>query len=135
MTIFDGNVLGAFLKRRRAGLDPQAFGYDPGRRRTPGLRREEVAQRAKVSPIWYTWLEQGRGGAPSAESLDRIADALKLTRAEREHVFLLAQRRPPASGAELDPDVSPRLHRVLDALETSPAFMPLRLLGASHAER
>ncbi len=123
MTIPNGNVLGAFLKRRRTSLDPRALGYDPGHRRTPGLRREEVAERAKVSPTWYTWLEQGRGGAPSAESLDRIADALELTRAEREHVFLLAQRRPPAWGAEVGPDVSPLLQSVLDSLETSPAYV------------
>ncbi len=50
-------------------LDPAAFGYPAGRRRTTGLRREEVAQRASISPTWYTWLEQGRGGAPSADVL------------------------------------------------------------------
>jgi transcriptional regulator with XRE-family HTH domain len=59
------------------------------RRRTPGLRREEVAQRANISPTWYTWLEQGRGGAPSANVLDRIAGTLMLTDVEREHLFLL----------------------------------------------
>ena len=63
------NLLGSYLKDRRAKLDPAAFGY-AGRRRTPGLRREEVAQRAHISPTWYTWLEQGRGGAPSPEVLD-----------------------------------------------------------------
>ena len=64
---------------RRAKLDPAALGFPSGRRRTPGLRREEVAQRANISPTWYTWLEQGRGGAPSPEVLDRIARALMLT--------------------------------------------------------
>ena len=65
------------------------------RRRTPGLRREEVAQRANISPTWYTWLEQGRGGAPSADVLDRISRALMLTDVEREHLFLLGLGRPP----------------------------------------
>ena len=123
MSTAGDNSLGAFLKRRRAGLDPQALGFGIGRRRTPGLRREEVAQRANVSPTWYTWLEQGRGGTPSADSLDRIADALELTRAEREHVFLLAQRRSPDLRFKLCTDVSPRLQSVLDALETSPAYV------------
>jgi len=65
MATADDNVLGIFLKDRRAKLDPAAFGFGSERRRTPGLRREEVAQRANVSATWYTWLEQGRGGAPS----------------------------------------------------------------------
>ncbi len=81
--------LGTYLKDRRGRLDPAAHGFPPERRRTPGLRREEVAQRANISPTWYTWLEQGRGGAPSAGVLDRIAGALMLTEVEREHVFLL----------------------------------------------
>ncbi len=87
------------------------------RRRTPGLRREEVAQRANVSATWYTWLEQGRGGAPSADVLDRIARALMLTEVEREHLFLLGAR--PAAGGPLPGDrgVTPRLQRVLDALD------------------
>ena len=86
--------LGTFLKDRRARLDPAAFGFS-GRRRTPGLRREEVAQRANISPTWYTWLEQGRGGAPSADVLNRIAAGLMLTEAEREHLFMLGLGRPP----------------------------------------
>jgi Helix-turn-helix domain len=53
-----GNLLGTYLKDRRAKLDPAAFGFPPERRRTRGLRREEVAQRANISPTWYTWLEQ-----------------------------------------------------------------------------
>src|SRR6202047_3891397 len=89
------NPLGPSLRDRRAKLDPAAFGLPATRRRTPGLRREEVAQRASVSPTWYTWLEQGRGGAPSADVLDRIARALMLTEVEREHLFLLGLGRPP----------------------------------------
>src|SRR5882762_4886501 len=86
---------GTYLKDRRGKLDPATFGFPSERRRTPGLRREEVAQRANISPTWYTWLEQGRGGAASAEVLGRIAAALMLTDIEREHVFLLGLGRPP----------------------------------------
>jgi len=89
------SLLGAYLRDRRAKLDPEAFGFSAERRRTPGLRREEVAQRANISPTWYTWLEQGRGGSPSANVLDRIARALMLTELEREHLFLLGLGHPP----------------------------------------
>ena len=116
-------MLGAYLKDRRAKLDPAAFGFAPKRRRTPGLRREEVAQRANISPTWYTWLEQGRGGAPSADVLDRIARALMLTDVEREHLFLLGLGRPPEVRYRKDEGVTPRLQRVLDALEPSPALI------------
>jgi transcriptional regulator with XRE-family HTH domain len=115
--------LGAYLKDRRAKLDPAAFGFAPNRRRTPGLRREEVAQRAHISPTWYTWLEQGRGGAPSAQVLDRIARALMLTDVEREHLFLLGLGRPPEVRYRKDEVVTPRLQRVLDALEPSAALI------------
>jgi transcriptional regulator with XRE-family HTH domain len=117
------NLLGTYLKDRRAKLDPAAFGFPPERRRTPGLRREEVAQRANISPAWYTWLEQGRGGAPSADVLDRIARALMLTDVEREHLFLLGLGRPPEVRYRKDEGVTPRLQRVLDALEPSPALI------------
>jgi transcriptional regulator with XRE-family HTH domain len=95
MPVTHENLLGTYLKDRRAKLDPAAFGFPSARRRTPGLRREEVAQRANVSATWYTWLEQGRGGAPSAYVLERIARALMLTEVEREHLFLIALGRPP----------------------------------------
>lgn len=117
------NRLGTYLKDRRARLDPAAFGFTSARRRTPGLRREEVAQRAHVSTTWYTWLEQGRGGAPSADTLERIARALVLSEVEREHLFLLAQGRPPEVRYRESDGVTPRLQRVLDALELSPAFV------------
>jgi transcriptional regulator with XRE-family HTH domain len=116
-------LLGAYLKDRRAKLDPAAFGFPPARRRTPGLRREEVAQRANISPTWYTWLEQGRGGAPSAPVLDRIARALMLTDVEREHLFLLGLGRPPEVRYRKDEGVTPRLQHVLDALEPIPALI------------
>ncbi len=117
------NLLGTYLKDRRIRLDAAAFGFGGSRRRTPGLRREEVAQRANISPTWYTWLEQGRGGAPSADVLDRIARALMLTDVEREHLFLIGLGRPPEVRYQASEGVSPRLQRVLDALETSPAII------------
>src|ERR1700761_3904217 len=110
------NQLGSYLRDRRAKLDPAALGFSAGRRRTPGLRREEVGQRANISPTWYTWLEQGRGGAPSADVLERIARALLLTDGEREHLFLVALGRPPEARYQGSEGVSPRLQRVLDAL-------------------
>ena len=119
----DDRGLGRYLKDRRAKLDPAAFGFPPERRRTPGLRREEVAQRANISATWYTWLEQGRGGAASADVLDRIAQALMLTDAEREHMFLLGLGRPPEARYRRDEGVTPRLQRVLDALEPCPALI------------
>jgi len=117
------NPLGIYLKDRRSRLDPAAFGYAPTRRRTPGLRREEVAQRAHISPTWYTWLEQGRGGAASADVLDRIARALMLTDVEREHLFLLGLGRPPEAHYSNSEGVSPRLQNLLDVLEYSPAIV------------
>jgi transcriptional regulator with XRE-family HTH domain len=117
------NLLGTYLKDRRTKLDPAAFGFPSARRRTAGLRREEVAQRANISPTWYTWLEQGRGGAPSADVLDRIARALMLTDVEREHLFLLGLGRPPEVHYQRSEGVTPRLQRVLDALEPSPALI------------
>jgi len=123
MPAVDDNLLGTYLKDRRAKLDPAAFGFPLKRRRTPGLRREEVAQRAHVSATWYTWLEQGRGGAPSADVLDRIARAMMLTDVEREHIFLLALGRPPEVRYQVTEGVTPRLQRVLDSLELSPAFV------------
>lgn len=117
------NQLGTYLRNRRAKLDPAALGFPSQRRRTLGLRREEVAQRANISPTWYTWLEQGRGGAPSADVLDRIARALLLTDVEREHLFLLGLGRPPEVRYRKSEGVTPRLQRVLDALDPSPALI------------
>ncbi|OAF19496.1 helix-turn-helix transcriptional regulator [Bradyrhizobium neotropicale] len=117
------NLLGTYLRDRRTRLDAAAFGFGGSRRRTPGLRREEVAQRASISATWYTWLEQGRGGAPSADVLDRIARALMLTDVEREHLFLIGLGRPPEVRYQAAEGVSPRLQRVLDAFEVSPALV------------
>jgi transcriptional regulator with XRE-family HTH domain len=122
MSVNAPRSLGDFLRSRRTRLDPASFGFS-GRRRTPGLRREEVAQRAHISPTWYTWLEQGRGGAPSAEVLDRIAGALMLTDAEREHLFMLGLGRPPEVRYRSVEGVNPRMQRVLDSLDASPAII------------
>ena len=119
----DTPALGAYLRNRRTKLDPAALGCAAGRRRTPGLRREEVAQRAGISATWYTWLEQGRGGAPSADALDRIAQALVLTDVEREHMFLLGLGRPPGVRYRSADPITPRLQRLLDTLDCSPAIV------------
>ncbi len=118
-----GQALGRFLQDRRAKLDPTSFGFSSVRRRTPGLRREEVAQRANISSAWYVCLEQGRGGAPSADVLDNLAKALLLTDAEREHLFLIGLGRAPESRYRHPDDIEPRLQRILDGLGPAPAFL------------
>lgn len=123
MSVDVDKALGSFLRDRRIKLDPAAFGFAVGRRRTPGLRREEVAQRSNISPTWYTWLEQGRGGAPSADVLNRIATGLMLTEPEREHLFILGLGRPPEARYRHADAVTPRLQHVLDALPNSPAII------------
>ena len=89
-------ALGAFVRAQRDKLAPGTIGVPPGtRRRTPGLRREEVAQLCGFSPTWYTWIEQGRDVSMSAPALVRLARGLRLTRAERGHLFELAGKRDP----------------------------------------
>ncbi|MHC9420217.1 helix-turn-helix transcriptional regulator [Sphingomonas citri] len=117
------NQLGTYLRDRRTRLDPAALGFGGGRRRTPGLRREEVASRANISPTWYTWLEQGRGGAPSADVLDRIAKGLMLTEPEREHLYMLGLGRLPEARYQAVDGITPRLQRVLDGMVSSPAII------------
>jgi transcriptional regulator with XRE-family HTH domain len=117
------NLLGTYLRERRARLDPATLGFSSERRRTRGLRREEVAQLANISPTWYTCLEQGRGGAPSADALDRLARALMLSEVEREHLFLVGLGRPPEVRYRKHEGVEPRHQRVLDALDPSAAII------------
>ncbi|HEY3833558.1 MAG TPA: helix-turn-helix transcriptional regulator [Acidimicrobiia bacterium] len=119
--------LSEFLKARRAALTPADVGLPAGqRRRTTGLRREEVSLLADVSVSWYTWLEQGRPIKASAEVLDALARALRLDDVERDHLFALAghpQRGPIRPGATAP---SPAVVRLLDSLAPAPAY----LLGA-----
>lgn len=130
-TATDGNEreqLAQFLRDRRAGLDPADCGFARGRRRrTPGLRREEVAQLAGISVTWYTWLEQGgrRAGVPSADVLNGIAAALRLSRAERDHLFLLAHGRPPPRSpvALNSVTVPPSMRKLIDGLGGCPALV------------
>jgi transcriptional regulator with XRE-family HTH domain len=116
--------LADFLRTRRARLQPGDVGLDgSGRRRTPGLRREEVAQLAGVGTTWYTWLEQARDVRPSAQVLDALARALRLDGAERAHLFQLGrgeQTPPPSAESER---VSPALQRLIDNLGPVPAFV------------
>lgn len=130
------NQLGTYLRDRRTRLDPAAFGFGGGRRRTPGLRREEVASRANISPTWYTWLEQGRGGAPSADVLDRIAKGLMLTEPEREHLYMLGLGHLPEARYQSVDGITPRLQRVLDGMVLSPAIIKTAMwdvVGWNHA--
>ena len=113
-------TLGGFLRDRRERLSPGAVRRN---RRTPGLRREEVATRAGVSVTWYTWLEQGRGGPPSDEVLERLARALELDASGREVLYLLAHQRPPPVEPVSAPAVPPSLQRLIDALPMSPALV------------
>ena len=103
-----------FLRSRRARVTPADVGMpSSGTRRTPGLRREEVAVLAGVGVSWYTWLEQGRDINVSGEVLDAIARVLRLTEPERAHLYLLAGLNPPPA-VRSDADVTPELRRLLD---------------------
>lgn len=87
--------LGDFLRAQRDRLRPEDFGFRRGRRRAPGLRREEAAQLCGISPTWYTWIEQGRTTAVSVDTLSAIATGLRLSRAERAYLFELSARADP----------------------------------------
>jgi transcriptional regulator with XRE-family HTH domain len=114
--------LASFLRSRRARLSPEQVGLPRGtRRRTPGLRREEVAILAGVSPEWYTWLEQGRDINVSIQVLESLARVLQLDANEREHLFLIALRQPPPVETFSPPTISPILQQFLDQLGTTPA--------------
>jgi transcriptional regulator with XRE-family HTH domain len=115
--------LAEFLRTRRARLRPEHIGLPPGaRRRTPGLRREEVAQEAGVGVTWYTWLEQGRDIKASGQVLDAVARALRLDEAEREHLYQLADL-PLRVTASPEPIVSDALIEVLRTLDPLPAIL------------
>jgi len=118
--------LSVFLKAQRAKILPQSVGLSPGtRRRTPGLRREEVAQLAGVSSTWYTWLEQGRDIKVSPSVLDAVAKALQLTVDERRYLYALALET--GTGAvlheERQPQITPSLTRILKELRSCPTIV------------
>lgn len=116
-------ALGAFLRAHRERLSPHAAGLAvSGRRRTPGLRREELAQLCAVSTTWYTWLEQGRPVNASAAAWSRIANALQLSRAERMYLFELAQSPSPDLHAEPPSEVPVELKYLVDHL-AMPAYV------------
>jgi len=115
---------GAFLRSRRERLTPHDVGLPTGtRRRTPGLRREELAMLAGVGTTWYTWLEQGRDVNPSGDVLSAIARALQLDAAEREHLFVLFRVSPDASQTVELEWVGEPIRRMLASLQDQPAFV------------
>ncbi|WNV86440.1 helix-turn-helix transcriptional regulator [Umezawaea sp. Da 62-37] len=113
--------LGAFLRSRRARITPAEVGLTTGpRRRVPGLRRDEVATLAGASVDYYIELERGRGTQPSAQMLTALARALRLDHDERDHLFRLADRLPPAAHGT-SAHVQPAMLALLDRLDTTPA--------------
>src|SRR5882757_5088113 len=120
-TVAARQELASFLRSRRERIAPEQVGLPPGRRRrTPGLRREEVAQLASVGVTWYTWLEQGRPINASVQVLDAVARVLNLGPAERWHLYRLAD--VPGIPTSVDTQPLPgEVPPVLDALEPKPA--------------
>src|SRR5690349_14790008 len=115
--------LADFLRRRRASLKPEDVGLpNGGRRRTPGLRREEVAHLAGVGTTWYTWLEQGRDVRASLDVLEALSRALRLTPAERTHLVLLGRGEEPPP-CKSDERVSPTVKRLIQNLGLNPAYV------------
>jgi transcriptional regulator with XRE-family HTH domain len=116
--------LAVFLRARRAELHPEDLGLYAigGRRNTPGLRREEVAQLSGVSVTWYTWLEQGRPVDPSSQVVDALARALRLDAESHRHLRRLAGLAIPEPD-QMPDDVRPELTRLLATLEPSPACL------------
>lgn len=116
--------LAQFLRTRRARISPEQAGLPGGgRRRTPGLRRGEVAILSGVSVDWYTWLEQARNIQVSAQVLDSIARTLQLDSNERKHLFMLAIQQLPADEAPVDDHIDATLQSFLDLQGTSPAYV------------
>ncbi|MEK3976695.1 helix-turn-helix transcriptional regulator [Psychrobacillus sp. FSL K6-1267] len=125
-TNHSSSALGEFIKSRRERLQPSIAGIKPlpGRRRTPGLRREEVSYLANLSVTYYTWLEQGREVNPSPEVLLNISNALKLDEDEQKHLFDLANVDPASAGAVLNSERSDTgfLQTIVDQLHY-PSFV------------
>ena len=121
---FRQKELADFLKTRRAKISPSEAGFSSAeRRRTPGLRREEVAQLAGVGLTWYTWLEQGRDIHVSSQVIESLSRALMLDRQERMHLYRLANQPLPADVPESQKPISPILQHVLDSLALCPSFV------------
>jgi len=117
-------ALASFLRGRRARLRPEDVGLAPGlRRRTPGLRREEVAVLSNVGTTWYTWLEQGRDINPSPEILTALAGALRLDEAGTEYLFRLAGQVPPPRSGHSDKGLPERLLRLMHAQHPAPTVI------------
>ncbi len=104
--------LGDFIRTQRERMVPEAGSTSPRRRRTPGLRREEVAQLAGLSTTWYTWIEQGRDVSVSPHALARLASTLRLDRAQRTYLFELAGKRDPRPDDNDPDDLPPAMLRV-----------------------
>jgi len=116
-------ALGDFLRAQREKLTPAAIGLALGtRRRTPGLRREEVAQLGGISATWYTWIEQGRDVSISPHALARLAEALRLGRAQRGYLFELAGKRDPQDGANTVEAIPPSALACVEAINC-PAYL------------
>jgi transcriptional regulator with XRE-family HTH domain len=119
--VIDRPGLATFLRRRRESLQPEDVGLTRGlRRRTGGLRREEVAALCHMSTDYYARLERGTGPQPSEQMIASIAQGLHLSLDERDHVFRLSGHNPPAHGTNSD-HISPGLLRILDRLQDTPA--------------
>ena len=131
--------LAHFLRTRRERLSPEQVGLPPGpRRRTPGLRREELALLAGMGATWYTRLEQGRDIRVSAQVLESLARVLHLDPEERNHLFILAHEHLPADPSLLTAGISPSLQYILDTLGICPAYIMgpnWDLLGWNQATR
>lgn len=116
--------LADFLRSRRQRIAPEAMGLPAGgRRRTPGLRREEVAALAGVGVTWYTWLEQGREIGVSSGFLDRLSEVLRLDEAERRHLYLLVHQRPPVAPGKTWCQVPEVVHRLMADLPQRPVYV------------
>lgn len=117
-------ALADFLRTRRARLSPAELGLPLwGQRRTPGLRREEVAMLTGIGVTWYTWLEQGRDVKASEELLERLGKALRLSTDERQHLFILAGYSAPMDIPEPRESLQPQFQALLDALDPCPAHI------------
>src|SRR6476661_4740367 len=116
-----------FLRRCRTRMDPAELGLpQPRRKRTAGLRREDVAALSGVSVSWYTWLEQGRDMRVSDDVLERLCHTLRLSEDERVYLFSLVQHRVPRAPRHAPPEAPPEIVRMIDGLNVPAIIMNLR---------